>query len=160
MPRQSAPLSPLPIIPHSNNPPSQAPVHWAVEDTHTLVFTAYTPSYPERDYFAALISLQTAIFANYTTSPSPTLEEEVIDYNAYGITIEIDNWYGALYYKLLSQMVGEVGAFLQSWKKCEATWRLVERDEQFGRGARVLCVGAIKKEAVIGGGENAKAPTG
>ena len=42
-------------------------------------------------------------------------------------------------------MVGGVGAFLQSWKKCEAGWRLNYAGEGDKGRSRVISVGMIKK---------------
>ena len=146
----------IPPNPSSSNQPlrSQAPITWPLSPSYSLVFTTYTTSTPERNYYAALLSLQTKIFANYTTSHTYFIDKETIDYSAYGVTIEIGNFDGELQYELLSQLVGGVGAFLQSRKKCEAEWRLQYLDEDGGRRRlRVISVGSIKKGDGLGMGE-------
>ncbi len=116
-----------------------------MDSTHTLTFTKYTSASPERDYFAALISTQTSVFAAYLSSPSPHVQEEEIEYNFYGVNIQIGNYDLALTYPIVSRTLGAVGAFLQKWKMCEATWRLMEKEETDVRG-RVLSVGLIQRE--------------
>ena len=121
-------------------------MQWPLSPLHLLTFTSYSTATPERNYFAALLSLQTSIFSNYTAShSSPTLEDDVIDYAAYGVIIEIDNFDRLLDYGMLSEVVGGVGAFLRRWKYCEAVWTLVVKEEEGQSKGKVISVGSIKK---------------
>lgn len=116
-----------------------------MDSTHTLTFTQYTSASPERDYFAALISTQTAIFAAYLSSHTPDVQEDEVEFDFYGVKIQISNYDRSLTYPVVSRNLGAVGAFLQKWKKCEATWSLIEKGETAVTG-RVISVGIIRRE--------------
>ncbi|KAL6713467.1 hypothetical protein ACLMJK_008932 [Lecanora helva] len=150
------PQPPFPFPP--TNPPShsQTPLQWPLSPTHTLTFTTYLPprtpsTTPERNYFAALLSMQTSLFTNYTLSPF--LDDDTIDHNAYGVTIEIDNFGGELDYRVLSEMIGGVGAFMRRWKVVEVGWRLTVVEEGLVGTGRVVSVGVVGRGEGVGGGE-------
>ena len=80
---------------------------------------------------------------------TPYIPTDTLDYAAYGVAVEIDNFEGILTYGLVSQVLGAVGAFLQQRKMCEVKWTFSTR-RQDGRRGSVLGLGVIKKEQIIG----------
>ncbi len=72
------------------------------------------------------------------------MQEDEIEYDFYGVNVQISNYDMTLTYAAVSKILGAVGAFLQKWKMCEATWRLMEHAETDVR-ARVASVGIIKR---------------
>lgn len=86
------------------------------------------------------------------------VREDEIDYNFYGVNIEMGNYDMMLTYAVVSEILGAVGAFLQKWKMCEASWSLIERGEVYGRG-KVVSVGRIQKEMIILGNATAVGTT-
>lgn len=64
------------------------------------------------------------------------------------MNIEISNYELDLTYAITSKVLGEVGAFLQHWKKCEVEWTLVKEVEGRGTG-NVVSVGQIRRGARV-----------
>ena len=116
---------------------------WRVDATHVLTFTSYTASTPERNYFAALIALQTSLFSEYLTSHSPWIEEKTIETTAYGVTIDIENEALELKFGVVSGLLGALGAFLQQRKVCEVAWYLSEVEP--GGQKNIISTGQIEK---------------
>ena len=73
------------------------------------------------------------------------MHEDEVEYSFYGVKIEFGNYEMALTYAIVSKILGAVGAFLQRWKMCEATWTLIEKGETDPIG-RVISVGMIQRD--------------
>lgn len=67
------------------------PIIWPIDSTHSLTISSYTQKAPERNYFAAIISAQTANFRTYLSSADPIIRENLIVYSLYGVLINLEN---------------------------------------------------------------------
>lgn len=111
-----------------------------IDATHTIYFTQYRRLVPARNYFAAIITMQTSMIVDYFERREETLEIGSIDLDVYGVHIFLDNPTGHLTYALAHRMLGALGVFLMERGYCTARFGLWE-DE--GAEVRQLSDGLI-----------------
>ena len=115
---------PVPSPTNTNiNPPRIA---IQIDSTHNIYFTQYRRLTPERNYFAAIISFQTSLVAEYFLRRVETLETGGVSLDVYGATIGLDNPTGLLTYEMANRMLGELGEFLMEENVCTASFELWE----------------------------------
>lgn len=134
-----------PMLPNLNssinpNPPGVAV---QIDDTHNIYFTHYHPLRPSRNYFAAIVSMQTSLIAEYFSRRSETLEDVGVSLDVYGAEIYLDNPTGLLTYAMAHRVLGELGEFLMEGDRCTAQFKLWEvRGEE---NVRELCKGWLQE---------------
>lgn len=114
-----------------------------IDATHDIHFTQYRHLFPERNYFAAIISLQTSLIAQYFERQGEDLDAGALSLDAYGAEIYLDNLTGRLTYAMAHRMLGELGEFLMGGYRCVARFELWETQ---GAQAEQLSVGWLEPE--------------
>jgi len=85
-PHSQSPLRNPPFdFPTLANPPYPGP---SIPPTHSLLLSSYTHINPERNYFAATIAAQTAIFNAYLASSDTVVPQNVIEYSFYAVRVK------------------------------------------------------------------------
>lgn len=139
-------ISNLITLPTSNssvggiNPPQIAV---EIDSTHNIYFTEYRHLVPERNYFAAVLSFQTSLTAEFFERREETLETGGVGLDVYGAHIYLDNPTGRLTYVVANLMLGELGEFLMERNLCTARFELWEVR---GRDVRQLSEGGLVPE--------------
>ena len=89
---------------------------------------------PSNNYYAAIVSAQTAIFAAFRTSPSPFIEERYTEFRHYGVEISFDNLVPRmeLTYALVGDALAVLAMFMLKMKICEVTWAILRAGDPPG----------------------------
>lgn len=137
-----------PVLPNFPNPNSTISVDpprivIKIDATHDVHFTQYRHFFPERNYFAAIISLQTSLIVQYFERQGEDLDTGGLSLDAYGAEIYLDNLTGRLTYAMAHRMLGELGKFLMGGYRCAARFELWETQ---GAQAEQLSVGWLEPE--------------
>ena len=130
-----------PTLPNLNSSINPDPPRVAVQidDTHNIYFTQYRLLSPSRNYFAAIVSMQTSLIAEYFSRRAETLEDVGVSLDVYGAEIYLDNPTGSLTYAMAHRVLGELGEFLMEGNRCTARFELWE--VRGGENVRQLSVG-------------------
>lgn len=114
-----------------------------LDSTHHIYFTQHRHLTPEHKYFAAILSIQTSLTAEYFERLVETLAMGGVGLDVYGARIYLDNPTGLLTYDVASRLLRELGEFLMERNLCAARF---ERWEVKGTGIRQLSVGGLVLE--------------
>lgn len=114
-----------------------------IDPMHDIYFTQYRQLLPERNYFAAIISIQTSLIVDYFEHGQETLEIGGVNFDAYGAHIFFDNPTGQLTYAMAHRMFGELGEFLMEWDKSTARFEVWVGE---GANVRLLSAGSLTAE--------------
>lgn len=103
-----------PVLPHLNSslgtdPPLKVR---QIDGIHSIYFTRYQHLLPERNYFAAIIAMQTALMTEYFERRAETLLVGAVSLDVFGTQVLVDNPIGVLTYAMAHRMMGELGEFL------------------------------------------------
>ncbi|CAF9941100.1 hypothetical protein IMSHALPRED_002423 [Imshaugia aleurites] len=115
-----------PVLPNTNGTVNSNPRRRGIriDDTHTIYFTEYRALVPARNYFAAIIAMQTSMIMEYFERRAETVRAGSEVFDVYGVHIYLDNPTGQLTYELAHRMLGELGEFLMEGGYCTARFGL------------------------------------
>ena len=112
----------------------------AMDATHSIYFTKYQHLFPERNYFAAIVSIQTSLMAQYFERRVDLMYPSNIDFSAFGVRILLGNPTQQLTYAVAHRLFGELAEFMMQGNFCTARFEMWEIS---GGGGRQLGVGWI-----------------
>ena len=107
-----------------------------IDGTYSLFLLDWKPPtrLPSNNYYAAIVSAQSAIFAAFRTSPSPFIEERYTEFRHYGVEISFDNLISRmeLTYALVGDALAVLAMFMLKMKICEVTWAILRAGDPAG----------------------------
>ncbi|CAF9924261.1 MAG: hypothetical protein HETSPECPRED_005546 [Heterodermia speciosa] len=108
-----------------------------IDGTYSLLLLDWKPPsrLPSNNYYAAIVSAQSAIFAAFRTSPSPFIEERYTEFRHYGVEISFDNLLVPrmeLTYALVGDALAVLAKFMLKMKICEVTWAILRAGDPAG----------------------------
>lgn len=98
----------------------------AMDATHTVYFTKYQHLFPERNYYAAIVSIQTSLMSQYFQRRVETMFPGNIDFSAFGVRIYLENPTQQLTYAVAHRLFGEVAEFMMQGNFCTARFEMWE----------------------------------
>ena len=97
-----------------------------IDETYSLLLLDWKPStrLPSNNYYAAIVSAQSAIFTAFRTRPSPFIEERYTEFRYYGVEISFDTAVSRmeLTYALVGDALAVLAMFMLKMKICEVAW--------------------------------------
>lgn len=128
-----------------SNPPR---IEIQIDPMHTIYFTQYRLLVPQRNYFAAIISMQTSLmdefFDRAGEQQTALLDPGGVSMDVYGAEIYLDNPTGELSYQMAHRVLGELGEFLMEGLRCSARFELWETME--GQAGRRISGGWLRDD--------------
>ena len=107
-----------------------------IDGTYSLLLLDWKPPsrLPSNNYYAAIVSAQSAIFAAFRTSPSPFIEARYTEFRHYGVEISFDNLLSRmeLTYALVGDALAVLARFMLKMKICEVTWAILRAGDPAG----------------------------
>ncbi|KAL8794693.1 MAG: hypothetical protein Q9195_002768 [Heterodermia aff. obscurata] len=107
-----------------------------IDGRHSLLLLDWKPAtrLPSNNYYAAIVSAQSAIFAAFRTSPSPFIEARYTEFRHYGVEISFDNLASSmeLTYALVGDALAVLARFMLKMKICEVTWAILRAGDPAG----------------------------
>lgn len=119
----STPVAPQLNISLGTDPPLKVR---QIDSIHSIYFTRYQHLVPERNYFAAIIAMQTALMTEYFERRAETLLVGAVSLDVFNAQVLVDNPIGVLTYAMAHRMMGELGEFLMEGNFCMARFELWE----------------------------------